>query len=102
MKGVGTMTDKRVALTLALGSGISLVALVVRLNARAIAWPKSASWGSQVEATPFYASQLAISDVADLFLAFGLALIVAAVVRSLFAKIEIGAGTSSAPSDLRA
>lgn len=71
---------------LKLGCVIAVVASVVRLKAYSIAWPKSASWGGQVEATPYYSTQLAIADVANLVLAFGLALIVVAVVRGLFAR----------------
>jgi hypothetical protein len=81
------MTDNvKIVGTMALGCVISLIALVIRCNARSIAWPKLASWGAQIEATPFYATQLAIADVANIFLVFGLVLIVVAVVRTLFSK----------------
>ena len=68
------------------GGLISLIAMLIRLNAHSIAWPKRASWGAQVEATPFYATQLAVADVSDLFLAFGLVLVVAVVIRELFTQ----------------
>lgn len=68
------------------GAIISFVAVMVRLNAKAIAWPDNASWGNQVEATPFYATQLAIEDVSNLFLAFGLVLVAAVVIHGLFAQ----------------
>ena len=68
------------------GGVISFFAMLIRLNARAIAWPKTASWGAQVEATPFYATQLAIADVSDLFLAFGLVLVAAVAIRALFVQ----------------
>ena len=69
---------------LVVGVIVTITSLVIRLNARQIAWPKSASWGTQVEATPFYAKQLAIADVSNIFLAFGLILIAAVLIHSLF------------------
>ena len=57
-----------------------------RLNARGIAWPDNASWGAQVEATPFYATQLAIADISSLFMAFGLVLVAAVVIHELFSQ----------------
>jgi len=71
---------------LAAGAVISFAATIIRLGARSIAWPKMASWGGQVEATPFYATQLAIADVSNLFLAFGLVLVAAVVIRQLFVR----------------
>jgi hypothetical protein len=68
------------------GAAISLVSVFVRLNARSIAWPKSASWGGPLEGVPFYATQLAIADVSNLLLAFGLALVASVFIRELFRK----------------
>ena len=68
------------------GAAVSFVAMLVRLNARDIAWPDRASWGAQVEATPFYATQLAIADISSLFMAFGLVLVAAVVIHELFAQ----------------
>ena len=79
------MTTKSKAVLIA-GSIISFIAMLIRLNARAIAWPDRASWGAQVEATSFYAAQLAIADVSNLFLAFGLVLVAAVLIRELFVQ----------------
>jgi hypothetical protein len=81
------MIETKSGVTLALGCTISLIALAVRLNARSIAWPNSASWGGQIEAAPFYATQLAIAEVANIILVFGLALVLAAVIKILFSKV---------------
>jgi hypothetical protein len=74
----------RVVLTV--GVAISLVSALVRLNARSIAWPRTAGWGGPIEVQPFYAAQLAIADVSNLLLAFGLALVASVFVRELFRK----------------
>ena len=69
-----------------LGAFISVVSMLVRLSARSIAWQEVGSWGGQVEATPFYAKQLAIVDVSNLLLAFGLVLVASVLISGLFRK----------------
>jgi hypothetical protein len=66
------------------GIAISFVAVLVRFNARSLTWPKSASWGGQVEATSFYANQLALADLSNLFLTFGLVLVASVLIREAF------------------
>jgi hypothetical protein len=66
------------------GVAISFVAMLVRFNARSLTWPKSASWGGQIEALPYYANQLALVDVSNLFLAFGLVLVASVLIREAF------------------
>ena len=69
-----------------LGAFISVVSMLVRLNARSIAWQELAQWGGQVEATSFDANQLAIVDVSNLLLAFGLVLVASVLISGLFRK----------------
>lgn len=71
-----------------LGVTTTAISLLIRFNARAIAWPRTASWGTQVEATPFYAKQQAIEDISNLFLAFGLILLAAVLIHSLWKQQE--------------
>lgn len=73
---------------LILGIIVTMISSTIRLNARQIAWPKRASWGTQVEATPFYARQLAIADISNMFIAFGLLLIAAVLIHSLFKNTD--------------
>ena len=73
-------------LVLTIGAATSVASMLVRLNARSIAWREVGSWGGQVEATPFYAKQLAIVDVSNLFLAFGLVLVASVFISGLFRK----------------
>jgi hypothetical protein len=75
--------------TLVVGALTSIIATVIRLNARGIAWPKNPGWqgivgSSQLEGSRYYAFQLAIADVSNLFLAFGLVLVAAVIVYELF------------------
>ena len=67
-----------------LGIIVTVVATLVRLSAHSIARPQKASWGGQVEATSFYAKQLAITDISNLFLAFGLVLVASAIIFTMF------------------
>ena len=82
------MTDKTSKSIFITGIITTFISLIIRLNAKQIAWPKRASWGAQVEATSFYAKQLAIADISNLFLAFGLILIAAVLIHSLFKTKE--------------
>jgi hypothetical protein len=82
------MKNNKSKLLLTVGVITTFISLVIRLNARQIAWPKRASWGAEIEATPFYAKQLAIADVSNMFLAFGLILIAAVLIRSLFNNVN--------------
>ena len=71
---------------LAAGTAISLVSMLVRLNARSIAWPRVAGWAGSIEGAPYYATQVAIADVSNLLLAFGLAIVASVFIRELFRK----------------
>jgi hypothetical protein len=85
------MRNRNSKIILASGIFISLVALLVRLNAQAIAWPRNPGWqalvgDAQIEGSRYYATQLAIADVSNLFLAFGLTLVAGVAIHQLFAK----------------
>ena len=66
-----------------LGIIITIVATIIRLSARSIAWPQEgAHWSTQIEATSFYARQLAISDISNIFLIFGLVLVASVIIST--------------------
>ncbi len=78
------MVNKKSFGVLLAGTIVSALAAYIRLNARTIAWTPGTYWSGQVEATPSYAKQLAIADVSNLVLAFGLIITVAGIVTYLF------------------
>lgn len=54
---------------------IAAVAIVIRFFAKPLTWPNPASWGTEIQATDFYARQTALEDISTVCVAFGLSLV---------------------------
>jgi hypothetical protein len=85
------MMNRNSKIILVWGILVSLISLLVRLNARAIAWPKNPGWhalvgNAPIEGSEYYITQLAVADISNLSLAFGLLLIGGVVIRQLFVE----------------
>ena len=63
-----------------LSISIIFISALVRFYSRDLTWPERASWGTQVEATEFYARQSALEDISFAFLLFGLALLLYSII----------------------
>ena len=73
--------------------------MLVRWNARLMTWPEKYAMtvGIPIQTNDFYSREVAVADIANIFLAFGLALIVVAVSRNLFSKDQVYCSTRGRP-----
>lgn len=82
----------RLGMSLILGVAFSLLGLILRLSARALAWPSSYSYSGPREATVWAFRERAYEDIAWAILAFGLGLLLIAAHHWLAGRGNPGEG----------